>query len=116
MQILAWQHEDLDVKGGTLCDVAGWGVDSYTGRRPDLLKNLTVPVMDRATCNLRIYHDGTITDSMMCTESHYRRDSCKVRGARRAAGSGDMGSLGSGLHRFDPLHHNGVPQPIRRDP
>lgn len=76
VQILAWQHEDLDVKGGTLCDVAGWGVDSYTGRRPDLLKNLTVPVMDRATCNSRIYHDGTITDSMMCTESQYRRDSC----------------------------------------
>nr|KAF6479457.1 complement factor D [Molossus molossus] len=50
---LPWQREDREVAGGTLCDVAGWGVVSHTGRRPDRLQYLLLPVMDRATCNLR---------------------------------------------------------------
>ncbi|XP_006206504.1 complement factor D isoform X1 [Vicugna pacos] len=76
VQPLPWQREDRDVAAGTLCDVAGWGVVSYTGRRPDRLQHLLLPVMDRATCNLRTYHDGTITQRMMCAESN-RRDTCK---------------------------------------
>ncbi|XP_008590369.1 PREDICTED: complement factor D [Galeopterus variegatus] len=78
---LPWQREDRDVAPGTLCDVAGWGVVSHAGRRPDRLQHVRLPVLDRATCNLRAYHDGAITQRMMCAESH-RRDSCKVRGAR----------------------------------
>ncbi|KAM6216681.1 complement factor D-like [Rhynchocyon petersi] len=73
---LPWQHEDRDVAPGTLCDVAGWGVVSHTGRRPDLLQHVSLPVLDRATCNLRTFHDGVITQRMMCAESN-RRDSCK---------------------------------------
>ncbi|XP_014651471.1 PREDICTED: complement factor D [Ceratotherium simum simum] len=76
VQPLRWQHEDRDVAAGTLCDVAGWGVVSHTGRRPDRLQHLLLPVIDRATCNLRTYHDGTITERMMCAESN-RRDTCK---------------------------------------
>ncbi|CAD7685908.1 unnamed protein product [Nyctereutes procyonoides] len=76
VQPLRWQREDRDVAAGTLCDVAGWGVVSHTGRRPDRLQHLLLPVLDRATCNLRTYHDGTITERMMCAESN-RRDSCK---------------------------------------
>uniref|UniRef100_A0A8C9AN09 Complement factor D n=1 Tax=Prolemur simus TaxID=1328070 RepID=A0A8C9AN09_PROSS len=73
---LPWQRVDRDVAPGTLCDVAGWGVVSHAGRRPDRLQHLLLPVLDRATCNLRTYHDGTITERMMCAESN-RRDSCK---------------------------------------
>ncbi|XP_007524916.3 complement factor D [Erinaceus europaeus] len=76
VQLLAWQRKDRDVEAGTLCDVAGWGVVSHTGRRADRLQHLTLPVMARATCNQRTYHDGTITQRMMCAESN-RRDSCK---------------------------------------
>uniref|UniRef100_A0A8I3RY54 Complement factor D n=4 Tax=Canis lupus TaxID=9612 RepID=A0A8I3RY54_CANLF len=76
VQPLRWQREDRDVAAGTRCDVAGWGVVSHTGRRPDRLQHLILPVLDRATCNLRTYHDGTITERMMCAESN-RRDSCK---------------------------------------
>ncbi|CAK7293416.1 Complement factor D [Vulpes lagopus] len=76
VQPLRWQREDRDVAAGTFCDVAGWGVVSHTGRRPDRLQHLVLPVLDRATCNLRTYHDGTITERMMCAESN-RRDSCK---------------------------------------
>lgn len=78
VQLLPWQREDRDVAAGTLCDVAGWGVVSHTGRKPDRLQHLLLPVLDRATCNLRTYHDGTITERMMCAESN-RRDTCKVR-------------------------------------
>lgn len=67
---------------GTLCHVAGWGVVSHAGRRPDVLQTLTVPIMDRNTCNQRVYHDGAVTKSMMCAESN-RRDSCRVSGKAR---------------------------------
>ncbi|XP_039694981.1 complement factor D [Pteropus medius] len=77
VKTLPWQREDRDVPAGTLCDVAGWGVVSHTGRQPDRLQYLTLPVLDRATCNLRRYHDGTVTERMMCAESSHRRDSCK---------------------------------------
>ncbi|GAB5567441.1 complement factor D [Prionailurus iriomotensis] len=76
VQPLAWQRLDRDVAAGTLCDVAGWGVITHAGRRPDRLQHLQLRVLDRATCNQRTYHDGTITQSMMCGESN-RRDTCK---------------------------------------
>lgn len=87
VQPLPWQREDRDVAAGTLCDVAGWGVVSHTGRQPDRLQYLTLPVLDRATCNLRRYHDGTVTERMMCAESN-RRDSCKVRSGAGPTGGG----------------------------
>lgn len=92
MTLLPWQHEDREVAAGTRCDVAGWGIVSHTGRRPDRLQYVLLPVMDRATCNQRIYHDGTVTERMMCAESH-RRDSCKVWGG---AGRVDQGPLKRG--------------------
>lgn len=73
---LPLQREDREVKPGTLCDVAGWGVITHAGRRPDVLQQLTVSIMDRNTCNLRTYHDGAITKNMMCAESN-RRDTCR---------------------------------------
>uniref|UniRef100_A0ABI8A739 Complement factor D n=1 Tax=Felis catus TaxID=9685 RepID=A0ABI8A739_FELCA len=87
VQPLAWQRLDRDVAAGTLCDVAGWGVVTHTGRRPDRLQQLQLRVLDRATCNHRTYHDGTITQSMMCGESN-RRDTCKVGGGRGGGGGG----------------------------
>lgn len=78
MQSLPLQSNDQEVEGGTLCEVAGWGVVSHTGRRPDVLQILTVPAMSRSTCNERVYHDGAITQNMMCAESN-RKDSCRVR-------------------------------------
>ncbi|CAO2641537.1 Complement factor D [Lemmus lemmus] len=48
---LPLQRGDRDIPPGTLCHVAGWGVVSHAGRRPDVLQTLTVPIMDRDTCN-----------------------------------------------------------------
>lgn len=72
------QYEDKEVEPGTLCDVAGWGVVTHAGRRPDVLHQLRVSIMNRTTCNLRTYHDGVVTINMMCAESN-RRDTCRVR-------------------------------------
>ncbi|KAI5930909.1 complement factor D [Manis javanica] len=77
VQPLPWQRVNRDVPGGTLCDVAGWGVTNHRGSRPDRLQHLSLPVIDRATCNLRRFHDGTVSERMMCAESDRRRDSCK---------------------------------------
>ncbi|XP_021497585.1 complement factor D isoform X1 [Meriones unguiculatus] len=76
VQLLSLQAEDREVEPGTLCDVAGWGVVSHAGRKPDVLQSLTVPVMNRTVCNGRTYHDGVITRNMMCAESN-RRDTCR---------------------------------------
>ncbi|XP_017654601.1 complement factor D isoform X1 [Nannospalax galili] len=76
VQPLPLQHQDHDLAPGTLCDVAGWGVVSHAGRKPDRLQHLRLPILDRDTCNRRIYHDGAITQRMMCAESN-RRDSCR---------------------------------------
>ncbi|XP_006876799.1 PREDICTED: serine protease 53-like [Chrysochloris asiatica] len=72
VQTLTWQREDRDVAPGTLCDVVGWGMVRHTDR----LHHVLVPVLNRTVCNQRIYHDGVITQRMMCAESK-RRDSCK---------------------------------------
>lgn len=73
---LPLQYEDKEVEPGTLCDVAGWGVVTHAGRRPDVLHQLRVSIMNRTTCNLRTYHDGVVTINMMCAESN-RRDTCR---------------------------------------
>ncbi|XP_075831700.1 complement factor D isoform X3 [Microtus pennsylvanicus] len=73
---LPLQREDRDLPPGTLCHVAGWGVVSHAGRRPDVLQTLTVPIMDRNTCNQRVHHDGAVTKNMICAESN-RRDTCR---------------------------------------
>ncbi|KAM6219691.1 complement factor D [Rhynchocyon petersi] len=85
---LLWQpHEDRDVAPGTLCDVAGWGVVSHTGRRPDLLQHVSLPVLDRATCNLRTFHDGVITQRTTCAESNRRDRPRREAGPRNGAGT-----------------------------
>ncbi|XP_051028672.1 complement factor D [Acomys russatus] len=76
VQPLPLQSNDTEVEAGTLCEVAGWGVVSHAGRRPDALQVLRVPIMDRNTCNRRVHHDGAITQNMMCAESN-RKDSCR---------------------------------------
>ncbi|XP_040852284.1 complement factor D-like [Ochotona curzoniae] len=77
VRTLPWQRQDRDVAPGTLCDVAGWGVDSHAGRRPDLLKHVQLPVLNRTVCNLRVHHDGAVSERMMCAESQRRKDSCR---------------------------------------
>ncbi|KAM9265569.1 complement factor D-like [Morus bassanus] len=76
VQVLPFQREDRDVAAGTVCEVAGWGTISHSGRRPDRLYQVERPVISRDFCNQRTYHDRTITEKMMCTDSR-RKDTCK---------------------------------------
>ncbi|XP_071434379.1 complement factor D-like [Pithys albifrons albifrons] len=76
VQVLPFQREDSDVPPDTMCEVAGWGTTSHSGRRPDRLQQVERPVISRYVCNHRTRHDGTITNNMMCTDSR-RKDTCK---------------------------------------
>ncbi|XP_068012353.1 complement factor D [Melanerpes formicivorus] len=76
VQVLPIQREDRDVAADTVCLVAGWGAIKHSGRRPDTLQEVERPVVSRDVCNHRTHHDQTITDKMMCTNSH-KKDSCK---------------------------------------
>ncbi|XP_051666954.1 complement factor D [Manacus candei] len=76
VQVLPFQREDRDVAPDTVCEVAGWGITSHSGRRPDRLQQVERPVISRDVCNHRTRHDGTVTNNMMCTDSR-RKDTCK---------------------------------------
>lgn len=75
VKVLAFQRQDTDVPTGTECEVAGWGEMNHNGKLPDKLQQVERPVISRETCNGRIYHDNTITEKMMCTDSR-RKDTC----------------------------------------
>lgn len=77
VQVLPFQREDRDVAADTVCEVAGWGTISHSGRQPDKLYQVERPVISRDVCNHRTRHDHTITEKMMCTDSR-RKDTCKV--------------------------------------
>ncbi|XP_070593158.1 complement factor D [Erythrolamprus reginae] len=76
VQILPYQTANNDVPDRTQCEVAGWGIVSNTGRKPDRLHFVQLSVIARTTCNMRRYHDGSVTENMMCAESR-KKDSCK---------------------------------------
>ncbi|XP_066460749.1 serine protease ami-like isoform X2 [Eleutherodactylus coqui] len=73
---LPYQKEDVVIKEKTLCLVAGWGKIKRTGKKPDSLNEVWVPVISSQTCNRRDYYHGEITDNMMCAGDN-RRDSCE---------------------------------------
>uniref|UniRef100_A0A8C4YA87 Complement factor D n=1 Tax=Gopherus evgoodei TaxID=1825980 RepID=A0A8C4YA87_9SAUR len=75
VKILPFQRQDRDVPSGTVCEVAGWGKMSHTGKLPDKLQQVERPVISREICNRRAHHDNTITEKMMCTDSR-KKDTC----------------------------------------
>lgn len=77
VKVLPFQREDRDVEADTLCEAAGWGTVTHSGRRPDKLQQVERPVISRELCNHRTRHDQTITEKMMCTDSR-KKDTCKV--------------------------------------
>ncbi|XP_026526600.1 complement factor D-like [Notechis scutatus] len=76
VRILPYQTVNNDVPEHTRCEVAGWGIISNTGKKPDKLQFVQLSIIDRNQCNMRRYHDGSVTENMMCAESK-KKDSCK---------------------------------------
>nr|DBA28392.1 TPA: hypothetical protein GDO54_008769 [Pyxicephalus adspersus] len=70
------QSEDKVIPAGTKCLVSGWGKIKRTGKKPDLLNEVLVPVISREVCNGRGYYQDEITKNMMCAGTG-RQDSCE---------------------------------------
>uniref|UniRef100_UPI00398EC3BB granzyme A-like isoform X3 n=1 Tax=Pristiophorus japonicus TaxID=55135 RepID=UPI00398EC3BB len=72
--------KDKDVKPGTSCTVAGWGITTENSKSPsDTLQDVKINVIDRKTCNSKDYYNGNpvVTENMMCAGDHKgRKDSC----------------------------------------
>ncbi|XP_069818491.1 serine protease ami-like [Dendropsophus ebraccatus] len=71
---LPYQTEDIEIKGE--CLVAGWGKITRSGKKPDLLHEVVVPVISREICNSRSYYHGEVTDNIICAGDN-KRDSCE---------------------------------------
>ncbi|KAE8631822.1 hypothetical protein XENTR_v10001314 [Xenopus tropicalis] len=74
---LPFQNENIDISAGKRCLVAGWGQMRLTGKKPDTLQELWVPLISRDVCNRRNYYDNEITANMICA-GESRKDSCEV--------------------------------------
>ncbi|XP_075062108.1 complement factor D [Mixophyes fleayi] len=72
---LPFQTKDIVVPGDTPCLVAGWGKIRRTGKKPDMLNEVLVPVISSELCNRRDYYQNAITDNMMCAGKD-KHDSC----------------------------------------
>ncbi|KAM4052756.1 serine protease ami-like [Anomaloglossus baeobatrachus] len=73
---IRYQTEDIVIKENTLCTVAGWGQIKKTGKKPDVLHEVLVPVISLEVCNRRDYYHGTITANMICA-GNGKQDSCE---------------------------------------
>ncbi|CAM9630661.1 unnamed protein product [Rangifer tarandus platyrhynchus] len=70
-----------DITAGTKCQVIGWGATDPEFITPsDTLREVTVTVINRKTCNSRDYynHDPIITRTMLCAgDARGQKDSCQ---------------------------------------
>ncbi|XP_041050358.1 granzyme K-like [Carcharodon carcharias] len=74
------KDKGVDVKPGTSCDVAGWGVTTVGSRLlSDTLQEVELNVIDRNTCNSKDYYNRkpVVTKDMICAgDSKGRKDTC----------------------------------------
>nr|BAE72683.1 Ami [Xenopus laevis] len=73
---LPFETENIDIPDGKRCLVAGWGQMKSTGKMPDTLQELWIPVISRDVCNRRNYYDNEITPNMICA-IEAKKDSCE---------------------------------------
>ncbi|KAK6470262.1 granzyme A-like [Huso huso] len=66
-----------DIKHGTKCNVAGWGITKLKGQPSDKLMEVNVTIIDRQTCNSPEYYNHGITRNMFCAgDIKGGKDSC----------------------------------------
>lgn len=92
MAVLNLPKTGRDVKPGTRCRVAGWGLANNQRPAPDRLREVNVTVIDRRTCNdpQHYNYNPVIGLNMLCAgNARGGKDSCNVstRGPRPPAGS-----------------------------
>ncbi|XP_060686025.1 granzyme K-like [Hemiscyllium ocellatum] len=80
VDILKLPTSTKDPKAGVNCRIIGWGQTSPRDKKQsDTLKEATISVIDRKTCNSKKYYNGSpvITDNMICAgDKKGRKDSC----------------------------------------
>lgn len=76
VQTIQFQRTNQDVNPSTMCLVSGWGSTSSSGRKPDKLQEVKVPIISRTVCNGRRDHDGAINENMLCAGAS-RKDACE---------------------------------------
>lgn len=71
-----------DLKAGTKCLVAGWGITANRQReRSDTLREVNVSVINRRDCNDRKHYNSNppVTMNMVCAgDKNGKKDSCMV--------------------------------------
>ncbi|NXY44795.1 GRAK protein, partial [Ceuthmochares aereus] len=79
VQLLPLPDSCEDIKPGTICKVAGWGVTS-SGKPSKYLRETTLKTVSRKRCEKKYENSIKITSNMLCAEGRnifLKRDSCK---------------------------------------
>ncbi|NWH46990.1 GRAA protein, partial [Fregata magnificens] len=79
VQLLPLPDSCEDIKPGTMCKVAGWGVTS-SGKPSKYLQQTTLKIVDRKSCESNFRNYTKITSNMLCTAGKYKflkRDACQ---------------------------------------
>ncbi|XP_074712264.1 granzyme K-like [Strix uralensis] len=79
VQLLSLPDSCEDIKPGTTCKVAGWGVTS-SGKPSKYLQETTLKIVGRKSCERKFRNSTKITNNMLCAAGKYKflqRDACK---------------------------------------
>ncbi|XP_069737276.1 granzyme A-like [Phaenicophaeus curvirostris] len=79
VQLLPLPDSYEDIKPGTRCKVAGWGVTS-SGKPSKYLRETTLKTVSRKRCERKYENSAKITSNTLCAEGKnifLKRDSCK---------------------------------------
>ncbi|KAE8636336.1 hypothetical protein XENTR_v10002942 [Xenopus tropicalis] len=81
VNILLLPTKYKDIKPGTVCETAGWGITAYNGKQQsDKLMEVSLTVLDRMQCNNQWKSKIKITKDMMCTRDKGKRGFCNGDG------------------------------------
>ncbi|XP_051890859.1 transmembrane protease serine 9-like [Pristis pectinata] len=77
VDILNLPNSGKDVKGGDICNVAGWGITSIKREKAKVLQEVNVTVVDRNLCAEYYTYHPAITQNVLCAgDKKGGKDSC----------------------------------------
>ncbi|NP_001091121.1 uncharacterized protein LOC100036870 [Xenopus laevis] len=77
VNVLPLPSKYKDIKPGTLCQTAGWGITAYNGKqRSDKLMEVSLTVLDRMKCKDQWKSKIKVTKDMICTSDKGKRGFC----------------------------------------
>ncbi|NXG15739.1 GRAA protein, partial [Grallaria varia] len=79
VQLLPLPDSFEDIKPGTPCKVAGWGITS-SGKQSKYLQKTTLKIVSRESCNKKYMNNPKITNNMLCASGKnllFPSDTCQ---------------------------------------